>query len=105
MKPIYLIDKSAWEQRRYVETAKERISELQGSKQLAISILPSGSPVIEMRSSEGKKRISMAVNEDNITKEVMDVFTLSSGQITAKQAKKPITLVRKLLEETRAKYA
>src|SRR5688572_23029610 len=39
LKPIYLLDKSAWEQRRYVEAARERVSELRQAKRLAVCIV------------------------------------------------------------------
>lgn len=39
LKPIYLLDKSAWEQRRYVPSAKARVGELRRAKQLAVCIV------------------------------------------------------------------
>ena len=39
LKPLYLIDKSAWEQRRYDDRARTRIGELRDSDQLALCVI------------------------------------------------------------------
>jgi predicted nucleic acid-binding protein len=39
LKPLYLLDKSAWEQRHYVQAARDRISELHRAKQLGLCIV------------------------------------------------------------------
>lgn len=39
LKPLYLIDKSAWEQRRYDDRARQRIGRLRSTRQLAICVI------------------------------------------------------------------
>lgn len=39
LRPVYLVDKSAWEQRRYDERARRRIRELREAGQLAICVV------------------------------------------------------------------
>jgi len=39
LRPLYLVDKSAWEQRRYDQSARLRIRQLRDTRQLAICII------------------------------------------------------------------
>jgi len=39
LRPLYLVDESAWEQRRYDERARRRIGQLRETSQLAICII------------------------------------------------------------------
>lgn len=39
LRPLYLIDKSAWEQRRYDGRARTRIGDLRASEQLALCVI------------------------------------------------------------------
>ena len=56
LKPLYLIDKSAWEQRRYDERARKRIGELRDTGQLALCVVTMTELLYSARNLEEMER-------------------------------------------------